>query len=72
MYVVHLIFQNLISEVTPKRIVMRKAILDANERKNAAKQAGASLESLDCTKKRVPVSVNRTLLRRGRDVGHLV
>jgi len=26
-------------EVTPKRIVMRKAILDANERKNAAKQA---------------------------------
>lgn len=28
-------------EVTPKRIVMRKAILDANERKNAAKKAAA-------------------------------
>jgi len=26
-------------EVTPKRVAMRKAILDANERKNAAKQA---------------------------------
>lgn len=30
-------------EVTPKRIVMRKAILDANDRKTAAKQAMKSL-----------------------------